>query len=411
MAAQPLSIALDIGWLGTEGAEGIRHWTRSIFEALIRDNPWHRFTLVWPYPSAPDPRVFEALAAPNVTTFALRPPALWRRVARKLGLVNDPVRAARRLRSSDVIHWNALSEGCFRWLHLIPEVPKVVTLYDATVATVPECHTPEVVQVWRNHFARVRELGSWWLAISAATRDDMERYGGLDPDLGRTIYPGHNYAARGETLAATGPPAKLGLSGAPYLLTVGTIEPRKNQARLIRAFRRLVAQPRFAGWKLVLVGRDGWKSTDVLREMGTTPAVIWAGRLTHDELAAAYQHAAVFAYPSLYEGFGLPVAEAMSFGLPVVTSKGSSLPEVAGPAGILVDPLDEGEIQAALERLMADPGERRCRGELGRDYARRFNWPDSAREVMKLLEKAAASKQRVPVGLPTAETRRVLSRR
>jgi glycosyltransferase involved in cell wall biosynthesis len=335
-----------------------------------------------------------ALRSPNAELFILRSGALTRRIARKLGLWNEPARCVEHMRQLDVIHWNMHSEGCFPWLHRLPEVPKVATLYDATVVTVPECHTPPVISRWTSHFDRVRMLESEWLTISESARNDLARHCGLDVRKGTVIYPGHNYDGSDGLPGpvAAGPPARLGLNRSPYVLAVGTIEPRKNYLRLLGAFRGLSEQPRFAGWKLVLVGRAGWKFENIQAEIRCTPGAIWAGRLSHEELAAAYQHASVFAFPSLYEGFGLPVAEALSFGLPVVTSNVSSLPEAAGPAGLLVNPQDETEIRAALERLMADPEERRQRGAAGQEYAKRFNWDCSARQVMSLLERLAGTK-------------------
>jgi glycosyltransferase involved in cell wall biosynthesis len=310
-------------------------------------------------------------------------------------LINDLDRCIRHMRTLDVIHWNLHTEGCFAWLHLLPELSKVVTLYDATVVTVPDYHIAQNIRQWTSHFARVRELHSEWLTISQSAHDDLVRVCGLDPKKGRVIYPGHNYDGSDAVAqsTATGPPAQLGFNGSPYILTVGTIEPRKNLLRLLQAFRRISEQSRFADWKLVVVGRAGWKYEEILAELQHTPSAIWAGRLSHDDLAAAYQHASVFAFPSLYEGFGLPVVEAMSFGLPVVTSNVSSLPEVAGPAGVLVDPLDVDALRTALERLLADPQERRQRGEAGREFAKQFHWDRAARQVMDVLANIAARGQ------------------
>jgi glycosyltransferase involved in cell wall biosynthesis len=389
-----LRIGLDVTLLGSLDVLGTRHWTRGAFAALMRAHPEHRYTLIWSYPSTPSPQVLE-LCRDNRELFVVRPPLLWRRVARKLGLVSDLARCLRHLRHLDVIHWNLLTEGCFAWLHRLPDVPKVITAYDAIARVMPESLHPNIIREWTRHYDRARELGSWWIAISDSARDDMIKYYHFDPSRGRTIYPGHNFDGTGGSglSGGVGPPARLGLADAPYLLDVCVIAPHKNHLRLVRTFRQLIAQPRFARWKLVLVGQEGWFCDPIVAEIDATPGVIRAGRLSHEELAATYRHAALFVFPSLYEGFGLPVAEAMSFGLPVVTSNVSSLPEAAGPAGVLVNPYDEEEMRTALERLMADPDERRRRGEAGRDYVRQFTWNKAAGELMQFLEEVAGSRR------------------
>jgi alpha-1,3-rhamnosyl/mannosyltransferase len=279
-------------------------------------------------------------------------------------------------------------------MHWLPEVPKVVTAYDAAARIIPHFLPTGPLDVWNRHYDRAREMGSWWIAISDSARADMANYFDFDPRRGRTIYPGHNFDGTGSTPLpnTAAPPARFGLNGSPYVLNVCTIEPRKNHVRLVRAFRELIRQPRFAEWKLVLVGQEGWMCDQISAEINCTPGVIRTGVLSHEELAATYRHAQVFAFPSLFEGFGLPVAEAMSFGLPVVTSNVSSLPEAAGPPGLLVNPHDENEIRDALERLMANPDERRQRGEAGREYVKRFTWDRAARQFMDFMEEIAATR-------------------
>jgi glycosyltransferase involved in cell wall biosynthesis len=207
------------------------------------------------------------------------------------------------------------------------------------------------------------------------------------------VYCGHNFDGSDGAKVPDGPlSADLAgrLGDDPYVLTVGTLEPRKNHVRLFRAFRELAARPEFARWKLVVVGREGWLYEDILAEAARTPGVILAGRRSHEELAALYRHAAVFAFPSLYEGFGLPVAEAMSFGLAVLTSNTSSLPEVAGDAAVLVDPSDPVAIRDGLGRLMGSPDLRVRMVAAAKTQAHNFRWDRAGREIMSILQRAAA---------------------
>jgi glycosyltransferase involved in cell wall biosynthesis len=388
-SATGLRIGLDIGWLGASG-EGIRHWTMQTFRALIRDNPRHHFTLIWPWFS-PDSEVVDALSGPNTDLLVFHPQNLLRKVGRRLGLFDDTRRVVRRVGGLDVAYASLLAETSIPWLRLTPQVPKVFSLFDATPLATPEYHVPGTRQQFEKYLADTRAVNGWWLTISEHARQDLIARAGVDPARGRVVYPGHNFdETAGQPTAAELPgELKARLGGHPYVLTVGTLEPRKNHVRLFRAFRALVDRPEFADWKLVAVGREGWLCDEIVAEAERTPGVVLAGRLGHDELAATYRHAAVFAYPSLYEGFGLPVVEAMSFGLPVVSSNVSSMPEAAGPVGLLVDPTDEGQIGAALARLMADPEERARLGAAGREHARRFSWANAARETMAFLEEVA----------------------
>jgi glycosyltransferase involved in cell wall biosynthesis len=168
----------------------------------------------------------------------------------------------------------------------------------------------------------------------------------------------------------------------PYILAVGTIEPRKNLVRLVQAYRRLVA--RGLPQSLVLIGDDGW-GADALRtelEKAGSGRVIRAGGFSAETLAIAYADADVVAYVSLYEGFGLPVLEAMSAGAPVVTSNTSSLPEVAGGAAILVDPEDIDEIADALARVLTDPVLADDLRRRGLQRAAGFTWAATARATL-----------------------------
>jgi alpha-1,3-rhamnosyl/mannosyltransferase len=163
------------------------------------------------------------------------------------------------------------------------------------------------------------------------------------------------------------------------VVSVGTLEPRKNLARLVRAYRR-AGVPH----ALVLAGPDGWRSEEMERELATRGpgVVVRTGGLEPADLDAVYRGADALAYPSLYEGFGLPVVEAMARGVPVVTSNGSSLPEVAGDAAVLVDPEDEASLTDALARVLGDPELRADLGRRGREQAARFSWAATARATL-----------------------------
>jgi len=161
-----------------------------------------------------------------------------------------------------------------------------------------------------------------------------------------------------------------------FLLAVTTLEPRKNLVTLLDACKQL----RDSRPPLVIVGRKGWNCADILRYMeALEDTVVFPGHVSDQELIALYQMATCLVFPSLYEGFGLPVLEAMLAGCPVITSDSSSLPEVAGDAALLVNPLDASEIAAAIQRVWQDEVLRASMSRNGRARAALFSWAETAR--------------------------------
>jgi glycosyltransferase involved in cell wall biosynthesis len=178
-----------------------------------------------------------------------------------------------------------------------------------------------------------------------------------------------------------------------YLLSVGSIQPRKNLKRLIRAYsllRGTRSQSKLP--QLVLVGKRGWLFDEILRsvdEHRQDNDIVLTGYVPEDDLPALYSGALCFLYPSYFEGFGLPVVEAMQCGAPVIAGNRSSLPEVVESAGLLVDPFDERKIAEAIAKMIDDPD---YRGELrvkGMTRAKAFSWTNTARLTLQAYERAA----------------------
>jgi glycosyltransferase involved in cell wall biosynthesis len=174
-----------------------------------------------------------------------------------------------------------------------------------------------------------------------------------------------------------------------FVLAVGTLEPRKNLPALVDAYRSLPETLQRAH-PLLVAGRVGWDAAETLaslRALGDRSRLL--GTVSDAQLAALYRGCTVFAYPSLAEGFGLPVLEAMHAGAAIVTSRGSSLPEVGGDAVEYVDPTDVGSIRGGLERLLGDPDRRATLGKRARERAATFSWDRHAERVLAALERAA----------------------
>ena len=176
----------------------------------------------------------------------------------------------------------------------------------------------------------------------------------------------------------------------PFVLAVGTLQPRKNYDGLARSLK--LAEPELGDIELVIAGKSGWMADDVraaIDQSGFAAKVKLLDYVPDADLPALYSAAEVVAFPSWYEGFGLPALEAMSCGTPVVASKRGSLPEVVGPGGIIVDPEDESAMGAAIVRVVTDSFHRADLVERGQEQAARYSWRQTARATLDLLTKQA----------------------
>ena len=262
------------------------------------------------------------------------------------------------------------------------ERPYVVTIHDMSLALLPECSTWKMRLLVPRVLPRVARRARLVLVPSIATRDDVVRLLSVDPGRVRVI----PHAAPRAFAAATDSPAP---DGPPYFLCVGNLEPRKNLARALRAFARIA--PSLPAHRFVVVGRPGWKYDDVLAEAARPELagrVELRGYVGEDELPALYRGATAFVYPSLYEGFGLPVIEAMACGAPVLTSRVSALPELAEGAAVLVDPTDEAALAEAMHALATDAGLRERLRAAGSTRAAQYSWEATADRTIEAYAEA-----------------------
>jgi glycosyltransferase involved in cell wall biosynthesis len=220
------------------------------------------------------------------------------------------------------------------------------------------------------------------LVPSEVTRTDLLDHYAL-PGLADRV----QVVTPGVGLDAVEPASLPGGLSPGFLLAVGTIEPRKNYPRLLAAYRRL--KERGVEVPLVVAGRVGWAYGDALEELRREPGVRLLGHVDDATLRALYQAAAVLALPSLYEGFGLPLLEAMSEGLPALAGAAGALPGLAGGAALLVDPVDVDAIADGLELLLGDRGLRQRLSAAGRERAARFSWEAAAAATWDVLERIA----------------------
>jgi glycosyltransferase involved in cell wall biosynthesis len=269
--------------------------------------------------------------------------------------------------------------------------PTVVTIHDLGYLRFPAAHTRGqwLYLVWSTRWSA--RAATRVIAISQATARDLVNYIRIPPAKLRVIHEAPVSLPAPDTDAVAALAAHYGLAR-PYALYVGTLQPRKNLARLIEAYAQLRAT-HAVDWDLVLAGGAGWRSAPILAQAQTSP---WAasihlpGYIQDTDLPALLAGARLFCFPSLYEGFGLPVLEAQSLGVPVMTANNSALPEIAGDAALLVDPTDVEAIAAAMLRISQDEALRQRLIAAGYANVQRFSWDKAAAETLAVLEEAAA---------------------
>lgn len=278
----------------------------------------------------------------------------------------------------DVVHATGVAVPATR-------APLVVTVHDLAFRHRPEHFTRHGVRFFERALELTRRHAALVLCPSEATRADCAAAGLADDRLRVVPWGVDPPAAVGEEEVA-GVLRRHGLDG-PYVLWVGTIEPRKNLPALLTAFRRVVeACP---GVRLVLAGPVGWHEDLAEHRAGLEQSVVMTGFVAGRELDALYAGASAFCYPSLMEGFGMPVLEAMAHSCPVVTSRGTATEEVGGEAAILVDPVDVEAIADALVRILSDEAFSAERRAASRARAQQFPWSRTAAATVAAYQDVA----------------------
>lgn len=352
---------------------GIHHYIANLLPHLPAAGPELRYT------------VFVGEGQPNVPGANIRRSAwptarplariIWEQLAQPLAL--------RRLRP-DLLHSLAFISP------VLSACPTVVTVYDLSFRVMPERFLPAqrlyLSTLTAHSCRRARRV----IAISESTKADVVRLFHLAADKVEVACPGV------DPVFQPWPSSEVEAfrihKGLPekFILYLGTLEPRKNLAALIRAFSNLQSRARVRNLKLILAGAKGWLYQDLfqlVQQLNLTDDVFFPGYVPAEELAGWYNAATVFAYPSSYEGFGMPVLEALACGRPVVTSNVSSLPEAGGQVAFQVEPQDVAALSEALMSALTDPAASLTRGPA---HAARFTWPAAAARTVASYRRALA---------------------
>ena len=263
----------------------------------------------------------------------------------------------------------------------------VVTVHDLAFLLFPRHFTFFRRKMLEFHTRRAVRLSDKIIVPSEATKRDIIHFYGVKENKIVVVY--HGFSQNLLETKKNRDESVLKITGHnPYVLFVGSIQPRKNIVSLVRAFEIMKQNGDNADLKLVLCGGKGWLYEDIYKEIAESPCskdILFTGSVKGDLLAAFYRNALFFVMPSLYEGFGLPVLEAMSFGLPVICSNNSSLGEVAGDAALLIDPYRISDIGEKMGILAADKELRVQLSAKSLERAKDLSWKKAARETLKVL--------------------------
>lgn len=365
-------IAMKICFLGRLGAKitGIGRYTTNLIESIVH-TPGNEYFAI-------NDSHFKKVH--NLDLLATRDNKIVR-IAHNMFILPFHIRKYK----FDIIH------GTTSWLPFFSSGAKeVITIHDLTPLLFPHLHTTDAVLRFGCFLRQMAKRSRLVLADSENTRRDIISCLRIKPEKVRTIHLGVEH----ERFREIGDDAVLGAVRKKYalpeefLLYLGTIEPRKNIAGLLRAYKMALSKSKLP--MLVLAGQKGWGYEEVFSILGNDAVlrktVRYLDYVDDVDIPALYNMAEAFIYPSFYEGFGLPVLEAMACGTPVITSNRSSLPEVVGGAGIMLDPGNEQAMADAISWLADDESLRKDLSRKGMKQASLFSWDKTAKETLSAYE-------------------------
>ncbi len=378
-----MRIGIDISSVAGEKT-GIGNNTTNLITQLARIDKINQYIL---YPSfyRSFHREFTKAAVPRQSNFHIRFEKLPQRLMN--GLWYSPIPGRWILGDVDILHSTAFY------------APKnhpgklVVTIHDISSLTLPHYHT-EATRKRSNHGTEnAVAYADHIITVSEFSKNELLRYFTLEPEK-ITV----THSAAKDIFVPCSPEEKKRVRekyGVPedFILFVGSLEPRKNVATLVRAYISL-PEPVRKRHRLVIAGGKGWLNAeiDTLLKSSGSSGILRIGYVDEQDLPALYSAAIVSVFPSLYEGFGLPVLEAMACGTPVISSNSSSLPEVGGDAALYFDPHDTNQLKETLERLLGDENLRAQLSRKGIERARLFSWEKAAQETLGVYEKVYRNK-------------------
>ncbi len=270
----------------------------------------------------------------------------------------------------------------------LPHTHTLLTVHDLSFVRVPESASPRLKAYLETVVPRSVKRADYVLADSLATKLDLIDLYGIQPERVVVLLSGVDPIFRPiHSAKFISTQKKYQIGECPYIFAVGTVQPRKNYARLIEALS--ILRSRGLEIDLVIAGGKGWLEDPIyaaLDQFSMRPYVHFIGFATDDDLPILYSHALCSVFPSLYEGFGLPILEAMACDTPVITSNLSSMPEVAGDAAVLINPYDVEDIAKGIQSVVEDSNLRQSLVQKGRERVKLFTWEKSAQQLLQIYQ-------------------------
>jgi len=363
-----LHIGFDAHSIGT-GLGGNETYASNLIEALAEVDTQNRYTLYVTRQEAIDRY---AHRWPNV---------IVRKTLPHTPLIRIPLTLAAELRRRpiDILHVQYTAPP-------LAPCDTVVMIHDLSFEHIPETFKRRSWMQMRLTVRRTARSASHILTDSEYSRQDILRTYRLPPE--RVTTTPLAASSRFKPVHDTQVLARYRISG-DYILAVGSIQPRKNIARLIRGYSRMLSQHSDNAPRLVIVGKRAWLFEDTIRAAAVSSAndkILFTGYVPESDLAALYTGALCFAYPSYFEGFGIPLLEAMRCGTPTITSDRTCFPEVVGDASLIIDPFDEESIAVGLWRMISDATLREQLRSRGFVQSSLFDWRQTARRTLDVYE-------------------------
>jgi glycosyltransferase involved in cell wall biosynthesis len=382
-----MRVAIDYTSAVTEQA-GIGRYTRGLARALARSVPEDISLTLWSGESRPKDHMPPPGGRARLLTFGVG----HRILTRLWHTLHIPLPAEL------LMGWPELIHGPDFVLPPALFARRIVTIHDLAYLTFPDCAQPGIVEYLSAEVPRALRAADHIIAVSRRTSLDLVELLRVAPRRVSVIYPGVDpmFTPEADPRAVSEILRRYDLAQ-PLILAVGTLEPRKNYERLIEAFAA-AAEESGGPRQLVFAGKQGWRYEGIFaaarREARRAERIRFLGYVEDSELPALYHSAAALAMPSLFEGFGLPVIEAMASGTPVVCSTGGALPEIAGSAALIVAPEDVAGLRDALVSACRDQALRaRLTGE-GISHARLFSWETAAQQHFQLYQEIGGNGNR-----------------
>ena len=380
-----MRIGIDARFITRYPRRGMGNYSLHVVAELVRLSPETEFFL---YISAPD-KEQELPNAVNVTVRRLSMPSypLWEQVALPRAAIRDRL---------DILH----CLGNTAPLVIPSSIQFVLTLHDVmflqsgAVVPKPTNHYQALGRLYRGFIGpRAARLADQVITVSDFSRRDIfEMIPGLDPARVHVTYQSCDSIFK-QVPSLPFLRSARAVGDQPYIFALGADDPRKNTLRLVKAYLKLLKRHEIHH-DLVISGYANWEQSEAYNAVkiaGAIDRVKFFSFISMEELVELYRNATLFVYPSLYEGFGIPLLEAFSSGCPVIASNVTSIPEVGGDAAIYVDPLSEEEISAAIYRLIQDNDLRQSLIQCGHDRALEFNWAETARQTLSIYERCMSA--------------------